>query len=506
MSKARLVLEKDYRLAAVDHRIFGSFVEHLGRSVYNGIFEPNHIAADENGFRRDVLELVRALKISLIRYPGGNFVSGYRWEDGVGKIEDRPSRLDLAWRTLETNRIGVNEFSEWCKQAGAELMMAINLGTRGIEDALNLLEYCNHPSDTYYSDLRISHGVKEPHNIKFWCLGNEMDGPWQTGHKTAREYGRLAAETGRAMKAMCPDIELTACGSSNADMPTFADWEAEVLNESYDIVDYISLHQYFSNAEGDTGNFLACTLGTDQFIKSVIAVCDFIKAKKRGKKDIYLSFDEWNVWYHSSGRAEEAMRTNPWKISPSLLEDIYTFEDALVTGCMLITLLKHTDRLKMACLAQLVNVIAPIITQPGGGVLCQTIYYPFLHVSAYGRGVSLLPLITSDKYDSKDFTDVPYLEAAGVVSDETGQLTIFAVNRDVHEPLHLECALRGFENYKLIEHIALESECLRATNTFENPNRVIPIKKPIPAHAAEKSFVIELSPASWNVLRFAEAE
>ena len=284
MKKARMILDKDFRVGQVDDRLYGSFIEHLGRAVYGGIYEPDHPEADENGFRRDVMELVKELKVPIVRYPGGNFVSGYNWEDGVGPKESRPRRLELAWRTIETNQFGTNEFVDWAKEVDAEVMMAINLGSRGIDAARNFVEYCNHPGGTYWSDLRRSHGYEEPHNIKIWCLGNEMDGPWQIGHKTAEEYGRIALEAGKVMKLVDPTIELVACGSSNTDMPTFAQWEATVLDHTYELVDYISLHRYYGNQDNDTPNFLARTMDMDLFIKSVISICDYIKAKREAKR------------------------------------------------------------------------------------------------------------------------------------------------------------------------------------------------------------------------------
>lgn len=501
--KAKVTLERSYTIGEVDKKMFGSFVEHLGRGIYNGIYEPTHKETDEYGFRKDVAELAKELGISVVRYPGGNFVSSYRWEDGIGPVEFRPKRLDLAWRTLETNEVGINEFASWCKRIGAEPMIAVNLGTRGIEAALDLLEYCNHPEGTYWSDLRIQHGYRDPHNIKIWCLGNEMDGDWQVGHKTPMEYGRLAVETARAMKRFDPDIQLVSCGSSHTFMDTFPEWEAETLSHTYDVVDYISLHQYFGNEDGDTANFLARSLETDHFIKTVIAVCDYIKAKKRGKKDIMLSFDEWNVWYHSKTHDDNEMKDNPWQTSPSLLEDIYTFEDALVVGCMLITFLKHADRLKIACMAQLVNVIAPIMTQKGGGVYRQTIFYPLLHTSKFGRGTALRPIVNSPKYDTKDYTDVPYIETVAVMNEEAEELTLFAVNRSLDEPINFACCLRGFEDYSFMEHIALENEDLKAVNTFTNPYAVAPYtRKDSCLNLGKGEFTIELQKASWNVIRF----
>ena len=506
MSKAKIMLEKEMKTGTVDKRLFSSFVEHLGRCVYTGLYEPGHMTADSDGFRGDVMESVRELDIPLIRYPGGNFVSGYRWEDGVGPVSARPKRLDLAWRTLENNAVGINEFAKWCKNVDAEIMMALNLGTRGIESALDLLEYCNHPSGSFMSDLRVGHGVKEPHNIKIWCLGNEMDGTWQMGHKTAREYGRLAAETGRAMKMYDPALELVACGSSGPNMPTFAEWEAETLDEAYDIVDYLSLHQYFANRNNDTSAYLACSLETDRFIKTVISVCDYIKAKKRGKKDIMLSFDEWNCWFHNENSDKETMEKHPWSVAPRLLEDTYTFEDALVVGCTLITFLKNANRLKIACLAQLINVIAPIVTEPGGGIFRQSIFYPFMHVSKYGRGTVLFPVISSSKYDCKDFCDVPFLEAIGVWNEEHGELVLFAVNRDINSSMTISCDIKSFGDYEAAWHIALESDDLKATNTLDKPDTILPVNKSGTFAGENGVYEVTIAKASWNVICFKPAK
>lgn len=497
--KAKMVIEKDYGIGKIDNRIYGSFIEHLGRAVYSGIYEPSHPLADENGFRKDVIDMVKELKVPIVRYPGGNFVSGYNWEDGIGPKELRPKRLDLAWRTLETNEFGISEFNKWARLANTEVMMAINLGTRGIAEACSLLEYCNHKSGTYYSDLRRTHGDEEPFNIKTWCLGNEMDGEWQTGHKTAAEYGRLAAETAHAMKIIDPEIELVSCGSSSSKMATFPDWEGTTLAHTYDYVDYVSMHQYFGKIDNDSSDFLASSLEMDYFIKTVTSVCDYIKAKKRSKKTLNISFDEWNVWFHTRSNDDEFMEKHPWQIAPPLLEDVYTFEDALVVGCLLITLLKHADRIKMACLAQLVNVIAPIMTEAGGGSFRQTIYYPYMHASVFGRGSVLRSIVVSDKYDSKNFTDVPYLESVAVYNEEKDEVIIFAVNRSLDESLNLECDVRSFGNTRILEHIVLECNDLNAVNTLADS----PVKPMYSKSASVNGGVMtaELNKASWNVIR-----
>jgi alpha-N-arabinofuranosidase len=499
MKKATAVIDKTFKIGEIDNRIYGSFIEHLGRAVYTGIYEPSHPLADEEGFRKDVIELVASLKVPIIRYPGGNFVSGYNWEDGVGPRALRPQKLDLAWRTLETNEIGTNEFVSWAQKVNAEVMMAVNLGTRGLTEACNLLEYCNHPGGTYYSDLRIKHGYKDAHRIKTWCLGNEMDGPWQIGHKTPKEYGRLALETGKAMKLIDPTIELVSCGSSNSAMPTFPEWEAKTLEHTYDVADFISLHQYYGNRNNDTANFLALSVDMDHFIKTVISTCDYIKAKKRNKKIINLSFDEWNVWFHSNAEDDNVMKNNPWQKAPALLEDLYTFEDALLVGCMLITFIKHADRVKMACLAQLVNVIAPIMTEPNGRAWKQTIFYPYLHASLYGRGTALKVIVSSPEYDTKDFCNVPYLETTAVYNEEHGEVTIFAVNRDLEEELAVTYDLRSFEKCEIMEHLVLACNDLKAYNTAGN-SAVVP-------HHTDKSKVENgrletvLVKTSWHVIR-----
>ncbi len=495
--QASMIVDKDFVISRIDDRLYGSFIEHLGRAVYGGIYEPGHPQADDQGFRQDVLALVRGLRVPIIRYPGGNFVSGYDWKDGIGPKELRPRKLELAWRTVEPNLFGLNEFADWSRAAGSDVMWAINLGTHGADEARNIVEYANHPSGSYWSDLRISHGYKQPHGIKTWCLGNEMDGPWQIGAKTAVEYGRIAAESAKVMKWVDPSIELVACGSSGRGMPTYPEWEATVLDHTYEHADYLSLHTYYGNAENDTPTFLGRSLEMEDFIRSVTATCDYIKAKKRSKRTMMLSFDEWNVWFHSN---EADRKLEPWQVAPPQLEDVYTMEDALVVGCLLIALLKHSDRVRIACLAQLVNVIAPIMTVNGGAAWAQTIYYPYLHASIYGRGQALVPLVQSPKYDTKEITDIPYLESIAVYNEEHGEVTLFAVNRDLDNALPLTVDLRSFSRCELIAHLVLEHEDLKAANTAASPNRVAP-RDGGNASVDGSKITATLGKASWNVIR-----
>ena len=496
MRKARLILDKDYVISKVDKRLYGSFIEHLGRAVYTGIYEPGHPTADANGFRGDVIDLVKRLNVPVIRYPGGNFVSGFNWEDSIGPVKDRPHRLDLAWKTTETNEVGLHEFVEWARKANSEVMYAVNLGTRNPQNAREVVEYANHKSGSYWSDLRIKNGSKDPFNIKLWCLGNELDGPWQMGAKTAYEYGRVANEAAKLMKWVDDSIELVACGSSGSGMKTFGDWEYTMLTECYDNVDYVSLHRYYGNPHNDTPDFLASTMDLDDFIKTVASICDAVKGKKHAKKQVHLSLDEWNVWYHSNEQDQELYKKEPWGNALPLLEDIYNFEDALLVGLMLITMLKNADRVKIGCIAQLVNVIAPIMTRKGGGAWAQTIFYPLMQASAMGRGESLLPKIICDKFDTKHYNDVPVMDAAAVLGDD-GSVTIFAANRDLENSVALDCDFRSFGDLRIASHSVLHHDDMKAVNTEANPDEVKPVNV-APAKAGE---AIILPAASWNVIR-----
>ena len=494
--KAKVTLDREFQIGKVDERLFGSFVEHLGRCVYGGIYEPGHPKADEKGFRSDVIELVRELGVSIVRYPGGNFVSQYDWEDGIGPKEKRPRRLDLAWKAVEPNTFGIDEFADWCAAAETEPLVTFNLGTRGIQAARDLVEYCNHPSGSYWSDLRKANGHPDPHGVRTWCLGNEMDGPWQVGHKTAHEYGRLANEVAKAVRAYDDSYELVACGSSNGNMPTFPEWDRVVLEQCYDAVDYISLHVYYGNRDNDTPRFLARSLEMERQIQTVIATCDYVQSSKRGKKRIDLSFDEWNVWFHSNLADREI---EPWIVGPPQLQDVYTMEDALVVGCMLNTLIRHADRVKIACLAQLVNVIPLIMTEDGGPAWRQTIFYPFLHASMHGRGTAMRTAVECPRYDAKDFEGVPVLDTSAVMGED-GAVTLFAVNRGA-ETLEVDVAARGFvEKGARIEHTVLEHGDLKGANTKAAPENVVPADaKPVKADGSRVT--VKVPGYSWNVIR-----
>lgn len=505
--KARLVVDDDFQVAPVNDRLFGSFVEHLGRCVYDGIYEPGHPEADEDGFRKDVIALVRELGVTAIRYPGGNFVSGYRWEDGVGKKEDRPRRLDLAWHSTETNEFGLHEMAKWLHKVGDnELMEAVNLGTRGLEDALDLLEYANVPGGTKLSDARRANGAEKPFGIKMWCLGNEMDGPWQTGHKSAEDYGTLAASVASGMRFIDPNIELVVCGSSSHSIDSFGRWEETVLEKTYDLVDYVSCHAYYHpelQADGsrDMVSFMASGADMDGFIKDVAAAIDATKARLKSKHDVYISFDEWNVWYLNEEPSDKPEGIDNWPVAPRLLEDVYTAADAVVFGDLLITLLKNADRVHAASLAQLVNVIAPIMTEPGGPAWRQTTFYPFAQTSRYAKGGTVLePKLSTGAFETPRYGEVPMVNSVAVRGAD-GSVTVFVVNRSLEKTCDFEIKLpTGFVG-RHVKAQTLHEDDMFACNTLEEQNRVVLHSNDTVAYDADSGTVTAtLPPVSWTVI------
>jgi len=498
MKYASAVLSPAFTIGAVDRRLFGSFLEHMGRAVYGGIYEPGHPSADDDGLRTDVLELVKELGVTTVRYPGGNFVSGYKWEDGVGPVDERPARIDLAWATVETNAFGLNEFGTWADAATVEPMMALNLGTRGVLEAVELLDYANGTHPTALAKARAEHGHPDSHGIRVWCLGNELDGEHQIGHKTAEEYGRLAAETARAMKMVDPSLELVACGSSASTFPTFGHWETEVLEHTFDVVDYISAHAYYEEQEGDPESFLASGVDMDRVIDTVVATADAIALRRNSPKRINVSFDEWNVWYRIPYWAAGGAPKN-WQHAPRLIEDSYNVTDAVVVGGLLISLLRHADRVTMACLAQLVNVIAPIRAEPGGPAWRQTTFHPFALTAAFARGTSLRASITSERHPTAMYGDVDDIDLCATFDEDTRTIAVFVVNRTVDEPVGLKIDLSAFGDVELIEAHSLHDDDRFARNVETAPDRVTPREVTGDATIDTGSqLLIELPPVSWT--------
>ena len=505
---ARVTIDLSRVRADLDRRLFGSFLEHLGRAVYQGVYEPGSPLADSSGFRKDVAEEIRQMGVPTIRYPGGNFVSGYNWLDGVGPKKDRPRVLERAWNSIETNQFGTNEFIAWCKLVGTEPLLATNLGTGTPESSAALVEYCNLEKGTRWSDLRRHHGYPSPHNVKYWCLGNEMDGRWQIGHMTAIEYGRKAADAARQMRNVDRSTQLIACGSSGPTMTTYLEWDRQVLEECYNEVDAISLHRYYRNADNNPARYLSLNLDMERQIEEVIAVCDYVRGRMRSPKRLWLSFDEWNVWYRArggNGQRQEA---------PRLLEEVYNLEDALLVGGTINTLLRQAERVRVACLAQIVNVIAPLMTSTTQ-VLRQTIYYPYAWALKHSRGRVLDLAVDSQSYElpraqapgppqfqPPRSEPVPYLDVAGTTDPKSGECCLLVLNRDEAER-ELELVWHDAAPTRVLTCETLTGPDLRAANTFDQPKRVIP--QPLDPPKPGPKMTLKTPARSYSVLRLATA-
>jgi alpha-N-arabinofuranosidase len=503
---ARALIQQPAGRADFDRRVLGAFLEHLGRAVYTGVYQPGSPLADSNGFRSDVVREVKELGVPVIRYPGGNFVSGYNWLDGVGPKAQRPTVLERAWNSMETNQFGTNEFIDWCRAVGAEPLLGMNFGTGTAEMAVAYAEYCNLERGTKWSDLRRSHGYEQPHNVRYWCLGNEMDGPWQIGQMQSREYGRKARDAAQQMRVIDPKLQLIACGSSGTNMPQYLVWDREVLEECYDMVDGISLHAYYGNTPALTGNstarYLAMNLDMDRQIREVAAVCDYVQGLRRSRKRLWLSFDEWNVWYRARGGDAVNGRR---QFAPRLLEEVYNLEDALLVGGFVNTLLRNSDRVRVGCLAQLVNVIAPLVTNDTG-VLRQSTYYPYAWALRYARGRVLDVRVETDTYAIRgaglqaDFArneQVPFVDVVATLDAPNGQCCLLMLNRDLDAERELVLEWRDATPTRVLVCDTLTGTELKAFNTFEQPARVAPQRLDAPAAGARMTF--KLPPRSYTV-------
>jgi len=509
----RVYLDSRRMAAPLDRNLFGSFLEHLGRAIYEGVFQPDSKLADANGFRKDMLDEIKHLGVPMVRYPGGNFVSGYNWLDGVGPKKDRPRKLEKAWNSIETNQFGTNEFMAWCKLVGAKPLMGLNLGTSTPEMAAALVEYCNVEKGTKWSGLRREHGIAEPYRVEHWCLGNEMDGPWQIGHMTAVEYGMKAADAGRQMHYVDPSLKLIACGSSNSSMPTYLEWDRQVLEQCFDYVDGLSLHRYFGNTPEETGGdstrYMALNLSMDRQITESLAVCDYVQGRRHSSKKLWLSFDEWNVWYRArSGSDVDGNK----QVAPHLLEEVYNLEDALLVGGLVNTLIRNSDRVRIACLAQLINVIAPIMTNDSG-FYRQTIYYPYAWALQYARGAAMNVVIESPTYESqsadnraarggKAIESIPYVDVSATFDKASGKYSVFLFNRDLTKPRDVEIVWEDSAPSRALESLTLSGSDLKAVNGFDSPEKVVPKSFDKPATTSNRTRV-QLPARSYTVLTFA---
>ena len=507
---ARVVLNQARYRSELDRRLLGAFLEHLGRAIYTGVYEPGSPLADASGFRTDVIGQIKELNVPIMRYPGGNFVSGYNWLDGVGPKDQRPTVLERAWNSLETNQFGTNEFIDWCRLVNTEPLLGFNLGTGTPEMAVAYVEYCNLDKGTRWSDLRRSHGYEQPHGVRYWCLGNEMDGLWQMGHMTAREYGRKARDSARQIRVIDRDLQLIACGSSNTIMPTYLVWDREVLEECYDQVDGISLHNYYGNTPeltgGSSARYLAMNLDMERQILEIAAVCDYVQGLRKSPKRLWLSFDEWNVWYRA--RTSAHMDGNR-AFAPRLLEEVYNLEDALLVGGFLNSLLRQSERVRVGCLAQIVNVIAPLVTSETA-VLRQSIFYPYLWALQYARGRVLDLAVESETYPisaeglQADFArddQVPFIDVVATLDPQDGHAALLMLNRDLQAEREVVIEWRDPTPTRVLACQTLTGADLKAFNTFEQPALVAPRALDAPAASARMTF--KLPRQSYTVAHLA---
>jgi alpha-N-arabinofuranosidase len=501
LNGARVYVDTRRTVAPLDRNLFGSFLEHLGRAIYEGIYDPGSKLSDSNGFRKDVMNEIRELNVPIIRYPGGNFVSGYNWLDAVGPKQNRPRVLDKAWDTTESNQFGTNEFMEWCKAVGTQPLMGLNLGTGTAEEAAALVEYCNIDKGTRWSELRRQHGYADPWKVQHWCLGNEMDGPWQIGHMSATEYGMKAEDAARQMRYVDPSLQLIACGSSGPFMPTYLEWDREVLEQCYNYVDGLSLHRYFGNWDrdsgGETAKYLALNLSMEKQIAESLAVCDLVRGHKRSQKKLWLSFDEWNVWYRTTGGDDV---NGHRKEAPHLLEEVYNLEDGLLVGGLVNSLLRNADRVKIACLAQLINVIAPIMTD-ANGLYRQTIYYPYAWGLQFAKGSVLNLLVESSTYDVSGMDQVAHVDVAGSLDPKSGKLALFLLNRDLSKPHEVEIVWEDAAPAKVVSSSILTGDDLKASNSFTAPQKVAPQSFTVPASSGNRT-KFELPARSYTVAQW----
>ena len=498
MEKTRVVVDPAYTIAQVDPRIFGGFLEHMGRAVYEGVYDPKSSHADENGFRQDTLGALRRLRMTAMRYPGGNFASGYHWMDGIGPKKQRPTVRELAWQSIEPNQFGTDDFMKMASTMDWTPMVTVNLGTGTPEEARNWVEYCNCPVGSRYADLRAENGSKAPYQVKLWGLGNEMDGPWQLGHVPADQYAILAQQAAKLMKDTDPNIETVACGTCSISLPTYMEWDRIVLEYIGSFADYVSLHRYVGNPKGNTADYLAVTNSIDQQIEEMDAVCRFVQARSKSKKRHYLCFDEWNVWY----RNHSAEHTNgSGKFAPHLIEEHYNLEDALVVAGFINSFIRHADVIKIANLAQIVNVIAPILTR-GDDMLLQTIFYPFAMYSSRRDGIALLPSVSGPAYDSPSYGRVNTIDTSAILGDSV--LHVFLVNRNIKETAEIEIDHGRGKLVSVISAEVVSGPTPEACNTYENPNVIC--SQPLQAvKIGEGKASVQLPPLSVAAITFRTA-
>ncbi|HJT86655.1 MAG TPA: alpha-L-arabinofuranosidase C-terminal domain-containing protein [Bryobacteraceae bacterium] len=485
--RARIKIDTERVIGEIDPKIYGNFIEHLGRCIYGGVFEEGSPLSDANGYRRDVLEAARKLGVTTLRWPGGNFSSNYHWRDGIGPRDARPPRLEMAWGTVESNRFGTHEFLNYAELLGAEPYLCANLGTGTWTEAQQWVEYCNSAQDTAMTRLRRQNGRAAPWKVTYWGLGNEIDGPWQMGHRSAEDYGKFALEAAKLMKLTDPNVKLVAAGSSNFGPGSdWTSWNRTVLEYLRQHADYLSIHMYVGNPNHDFGEFLASSVELDHRIKTTEGIIDAALSGQPGNRRIYIAWDEWNVWYRARGNSQRGRR---------ILEEHYNLEDALVVATFLNSFVNHAHIVKMANMAQMVNVIAPIFTNEKG-LFLQTIYYPLALFAKNSRGKALELFVDSPRYKSRRFDDVPYLDVSAAY--DNGALTLNVVSRHPDQAISAEFVVEDKRFAGAVSATEVNGPDIQAENNFEK-SAVTPVERTVSPDGSRLRYTVP--PHSYTMLK-----
>ena len=529
--KATVTVHPSYSIGDISPRLFGAFLEPIGSMVNGSMYNPKHPMADDKGFRRDFIDALKGTGLPAVRLPGGNFVSGWDWKDSIGPLAQRKAHLDLAWQQYIPNDVGHDEYLQWAQRVGCEPLYTINLGTGDISDAIHIVEYTNHPGGTHWSDLRRTYGQDKPYGVRTWYLGNEMDGPWQIAswEKNPRGYGVLAHEASKAMKWVDPSIETVACVSSSPFLSTYPQWDIEVLQECYETVDYISLHHYHTAPQGDIGALLGGSAMFEDYIRTEIALCDFVQAKLRTSKPMMLSFDEFGSFFD---RRRELHHGRGGRVNGSFFykfdaNGAYVRHDpddwstrrsfdhgsemlgALASASVFLTLMRHADRVKIGCMTAGLGALAATDREH---VWRSCAYHPLTQLIRYGRGVSLLTSVDCDTYNIPGYAlsdfhqydtheGVPFIESAAAYDAASGELNVFVINRNWEEDTAFELDASGFHDARFMEHLQLYSDDLDVRSSYENPDPIVPTVNA--AATFERGKVCcTVKKLSWNAFRF----
>jgi alpha-N-arabinofuranosidase len=491
---ARIKIDTDRVIGTVDPLVFGNFAEHLGRCIYGGLYEEGSKLSDADGFRKDVMEAIKGLGVTMLRWPGGNFVSGYNWKDGIGPKNVRPVRPEGAWGSLEPNTFGTDEFLKYAERAGVEPYICINAGLGAVEDARQWVEYVNESRDTYWAQQRRKNGRDKPYGVKYWGLGNEIDGPWQLGHKNAEDYTKFALEAAKAMRRADSSIKLIASGSSNFRPGwDWIGWNRAVLDNLKTEIDYISLHTYIGNRSNNFEEFLAASYDIDHRIEVVQGLIKAAQSGMTNPRPIYIAYDEWNVWYRARGGSEFAT-------GATRLEEIYNYEDALAMGMFFNSFIRHANIVKMANLAQIVNVIAPIFTNKDG-LFLQPIYFPIAEF-AKQRGNTALDLwVSSSTYKAGQRGPLPYLDTSATYDPKTRTVFLNVLNRS--EKMDIATQIDNIEGKMSgsMEVWEMSHSDLKAVHTFGDDRKVRPVTRNVTAAVSGKGFTYTFPKHSLTILR-----